>query len=78
MKADRERLIDLCSDLLEGIKGIIETSREMCRWRLWIGPEDDVDFATCGGIGSETDHLPLGSSRENWQDEAIEKEDDDI
>lgn len=78
MKEDREHLLELCKDLLEGRKGVIETSREMMRWRFSIGPESDPDFLVFTGIDSETDHIPLGSVRKNWQVETLQRKDLEI
>lgn len=78
MKTDRERLVELCDDFLEGRKGVIETSREMGRWRFSVGPEDDSDFLTFTAIDSETDHLPVGRFRERWNADSLKEKDIEI
>ena len=78
MKSDTERLIKLCHNILDGRVGVLEGSRKMGRWRFSVGPENDSDFITFVGIDSETDHLPLGKSREGWNAEALAKKDLEI
>ena len=78
MKSNRARLIELCEDFLGGRKGVIETSREMMRWRHSIGPENDPDFIIFVAIESETDHLPVGSVRSYWSEKALLEKDREI
>ena len=41
-------------------------------------PEGDQDFSIFIGISSEIDHLPIGSVREHWSDDALKQREQEI
>jgi hypothetical protein len=72
------RLVALANDLIEGRIGVIEASRQFCRYRIWFRAERDPDFMTFVAIDSDADHLPIGNVRQHWATDALEKKDSEI
>jgi hypothetical protein len=73
-----QRLVAHAQELIEGRVGVIETARAMIQYRSWFRVGNDPDFMTFVGIDSETDHLPIGSVRQHWDNAALEKKDVEI
>lgn len=73
-----ERVVNLCTDYLEGRMGLIETSRELDRYSVALRMGWDNDFLTFRVIDSQSDHLPVGRFREGWANDALAKKDMEI
>jgi len=68
----------LAQRIISNEVGVIEGSRQMLKFRVWLQAEKDEDFLTFVGVDSESHHLPVGNVRTHWQPEALEKKDEEI
>lgn len=79
IKMKRERAVEVASGMLDGSIHYLEGAIELSSLRYEVGiPEDDKDFLVFIGIASEVDHLPLGSSRQYWSQEALDRHEHEI
>jgi hypothetical protein len=74
----RDKVIELCTNYLEGRQRLIEVSRELSSLSHRLRMQDDPDFISFIAIDSETDHLPIGRFRENWALDSLLKKDEEI
>ncbi|RXT24914.1 MULTISPECIES: DUF2489 domain-containing protein [unclassified Bosea (in: a-proteobacteria)] len=59
--------------MLSGAMSLFEGARRIASLRFPADLETDPDVMAFVGIDSETDAMPLGSVREYWQSDALEK-----
>lgn len=64
--------------LLAGQVGVIPASRELSRLRYDVEPRIAEMLLTFVGIDSETDTLPLGDVRREWNRDALKRKDLEI
>jgi hypothetical protein len=74
----REEAVRICRAVLNGEKGVIEAARILSRVRFDLDAENDSDFLIFVGIDSETDHLPVGETRNRWNPEALRLKDREL
>ncbi|MDX6851590.1 DUF2489 domain-containing protein [Gilvimarinus sp. SDUM040013] len=75
----RQEAAEIASGMLDGSIHYLEGAIKLAslRFETEVG-EDDGDFLAFSGVSSETDHLPLGSAREFWSAEALERHEHEI
>ena len=78
LESCREKIVSTAKAILSGELGTIAGSRELWRLSYEIGQDKDEDFITFIAIDSETDHLPVDAERENWDKEALKRQDIEI
>ncbi len=60
--------------MLNGSIDYLEGAIELSLLRFEVGlPEDDKDFLAFTGVSSETDHPPIGSARQYWSQDALNR-----
>ena len=65
--------------MIDGSLDYLTGAHELTSLRNRAGiPDDDIDFLSFSGVHSETDHLPIGSYRNNWSKEALARHDPEI
>jgi hypothetical protein len=75
----RRRAVEVASGMLDGSIHYLEGAIELSSLRFEVGlPEDDKDFLAFSGVASGVDHLPIGSSRQHWSKEALERHEAEI
>jgi hypothetical protein len=75
----RLNAVKAASDVIEGKQSILLAARSIVQLRFDLGiDENDDDLLTFVGIDSETDHLPLGSERQHWDQNALLSKDKEI
>lgn len=75
----RERARALAQSVLSGEAYLLEVSRDL--WGALQGLDldwEDEDCSAFGLIASETEHLPIGSQRQYWSAEALERKNPEI
>ena len=79
IRSQRELAIGIAEAVLRGDLGVIEGSRRMLPFRWTTGVDEmDDDFLTLVGVDSETDHLPIGQVRREWDKTALARKDQEI
>ncbi len=77
--SNRQQVVTVARDILEGRSGVIEGSRLLASLSHCIGVgEFDADFLPFVGIDSETDHLPIGEVRRHWAADALATKDAEL
>jgi hypothetical protein len=81
--SERQRSIDIevlhiAKQLIAGRLGVIAASRELSRLRHDAGPQVADVLLAFAGIDSETDALPVGAVRKEWNREALAQKDKEI
>jgi DNA-directed RNA polymerase subunit RPC12/RpoP len=81
--SERQRRIEIqvlhiAKQLVAGRLGVIAASRELSRLRHDVEPQVAEVLLTFVGIDSETDTLPIGVVRKEWNPEALERKDRQI
>lgn len=71
-------ILHIAKELVAGRLGVIAASRELNRLRHHVEPEVAELLLTFEGIDSETDTLPIGEVRKQWNPEALERKDREI
>ena len=74
------QIVDIAKGALAGTVSILQAARELAELLSEAGVEDDEGelvnlFKT---IDSETDHLPLGSQRQQWDAVSLKRKDSEI
>jgi len=78
-KKQRKRAVEIASGMLDGSVNYLEGVIELSSLRLEVGlPEDDKDFLAFTGVSSEIDHLPIGSVRRYWSQDALDRHEQEI
>ena len=62
-------------DLIDGKIGVIEAAQRLCVLSTWIHARKDKDFSVFLKIGFEIIALPVGTERQYWAKQALERED---
>lgn len=65
----RAQILDVAKQLIAGQVGVIAASRQLSHLRHEVEPR--VVLLTFTGIDSETDALPIGSVRKEWDQGAL-------
>ena len=75
----RTRVHELSSGMLDGSIHYLEGAIELSSLRFEVDvSENDQDFITFTAVASEIDHLPIGSPRQYWSKEAMERHEPEI
>ncbi len=75
----RRRTAAIASGMIDGSVHYLEGAIELASLKFEVEvPENDKDFLAFTGVSSETDSLPLGSAREHWSKEALERHEPEI
>ncbi|MCP3702811.1 MAG: DUF2489 domain-containing protein [Alteromonas sp.] len=75
----RKRAVEVASGMLDGSVHYLEGAIELSSLRFDVGlPDNDKDFLAFTGVSTETDHLPLGSARQRWSQEALKRHESEI
>ncbi|WP_444939989.1 DUF2489 domain-containing protein [Microbulbifer sp. ZKSA004] len=75
----RQRAVEVAVGMLDGSIHYLEGAIELSSLRFEVGlAENDSDFVVFTGILSETDHLPIGSVRQYWSEEALDRHEPEI
>jgi hypothetical protein len=78
-RAARRRAAQIAADVSVGSMSPVLGARELVALRFRADvPDDDPDFLCIVGIESETDALPLGPVRAQWDPRALARMDDEI
>jgi hypothetical protein len=72
------RAIDVARRLISGKVGVIEGCRELSSLKYAFGDSFTQDFRPFVAIDSETDHLPVGTVRREWNPNALARKDNEI
>ena len=72
------QILRTAKELIAGRLGVIAASREMSRFRHDAEPQIAELLLTFAGIDSETDALPIGKVRREWNRDALERKDQEI
>lgn len=72
-----KKTIVVCEEFLRGEIGVIAASRHLVSLFAHMNM-DDSDFILFKAIESQTDHLPIGEERKNWNTEALKRKDIEI
>src|SRR6266436_3089669 len=71
----RARMLGTVRQFLGGELGLVQTARELLKFRDGVEPEIGTLLDVFVGIHSETDALPVGTERVFWNPQALELED---
>jgi hypothetical protein len=71
----RAQILAVCQQFLEGRLELIQSARELLKFRDGVEPEVGTLLDVFVGICSETDALPIGTERALWNSEALVLED---
>ncbi len=74
----RRKVRALAQRIISGEVGVIEGSRQMAKFEVWLHARSDEDFRVFAGVNSESDHLPVGEARKHWSSEALLQKDQEI
>jgi DNA-directed RNA polymerase subunit RPC12/RpoP len=72
------QILSTAKELISGRLGVIAASRELSRFRQDVEQQIADVLLTFVGIDSETDTLPVGGVRKEWNREALERKDKEI
>jgi len=77
---NRQKVVAISQQLLAGQIGVIDAARQIdsLRGDRVAVDEFDPDFVTFLAIDSETDDLPVGTTRERWAADALAEKDVEI
>ena len=79
LELKRKRAVEVAAGMLDGSIHYLEGAIELSSLRFEVGlPEDDKDFLAFTGVSSETDHLPIGSVRQHWSQDALNRHEPEI
>lgn len=79
IEKQRKRAAEVASGMLDDSIHYLEGAIELSSLRFEVGlPEDDKDFLTFTAVSSEIDHLPIGSPRQYWSQEALDRHEPEI
>ncbi len=79
LELKRKRAAEVAAGMLDGSVHYLEGAIELSSLRFEVGlPEDDKDFLAFTGVSSETDHLPIGSVRQHWSQDALNRHEPEI
>lgn len=74
-----QELVRTAREIIDGSVGVIKGCRKLVslQHQIDVGALD-ADFLPIVGIVSETDELPIGDVRQNWNPDALAELDDEI
>jgi hypothetical protein len=75
---DCRSVAKICRDYLAGTIGLIEASHHLVAYAHSLREDFDSDFTFFIGVGSETDHLPVGEWRNQWSADSLKEIDKEI
>jgi len=79
IEKQRKRSIEVARGMLDGSIHYLEGAIELSSLRFEVGlPDNDKDFLAFTGVSSEVDHLPIGTPRQYWSKEALERHEPEI
>lgn len=78
MAKQRFKAVEVASKILDRKIGLIEGVRKLVSLQNEMGSANDEDFLVFKGIESETDELPIGEARRNWNEAALKDKDAEI
>ena len=73
-----KRLRALCQRIISSEESVIEGSQKMLQFRFWMKEGENPDWGIFAVVDSDSDHLPIGSVREHWAKDALNKKDEEI
>lgn len=74
IEAQRKRAVEVACGMLVGSIPYLEGAIELSSLRFEVGVQDnDADFIAFTAVASEIDHLPIGSARQYWAAEALNR-----
>jgi hypothetical protein len=68
-------VVEAAEAVVAGKLSAIEASRLLVGLAAELGAVNDADFRFFLSLDTETDHFPLGTSRERWSTTALRRED---
>lgn len=71
-------ILEIAKKLVSGRLSVIAASRELSRLRHDAPPQLAEPLLTFAGIDSETDTLPIGGVRKEWNEDALKEKDRQI
>jgi hypothetical protein len=74
----RMHILAIAKQLLAGQIGVIAASRKLCPLRHEVEPQLAKVLLTFTAIDSETDALPVGEVRKEWNPDALQRKDKEI
>ena len=77
-RSDCAGVMKSCKSYLSGDLGLIEASRKIVGYAHRLRETNDSDFVFFIALDSETDHLPVGISREGWAADSLAKKDKEV
>ena len=79
IQKQRKLAAEIASGMLSGSINYLEGAIRLSSLRFEVGlPDDDKDFLAFTGVSSEIDHLPIGSARQYWSQEALDRHEPEI
>jgi hypothetical protein len=74
----RVQILEVAKQLIAGQVGVIAASRQLSHLRHEVEPRVAEVLLTFTGIDSETDALPIGRVRKEWNQDALKVKDREI
>ena len=74
----RRKVRALAQRIIDGEVGVIEGSRQILGYQIWLHAKEDIDFLIFRTVYSETAHLPVGRVRDLWSRDALIEKDQEI
>jgi hypothetical protein len=65
------KVVAAAQSILSGELGVVAGARQLCGLAHQVGADRDPDFIVFIGIDSESDHLPIGEVRQQWNPDAL-------
>ena len=79
IEKNRKRAAEIAKGMLDDSNNYLEGSIELASLRYQVGVhDDDSDFLAFSLVSTETDHLPIGKSRQYWSKKSLERHEPDI
>ena len=79
VRKKKKRVAELASGMLDGSIHYLEGAIELSSLRFEVEvPEDDTDFIAFVAAASEIDNLPIGTSRQYWSKDALDRHEPEI
>jgi len=73
-----KRLRALCLRIINGVEPVIEGSRKMLLYLFRMKEQNNKLWNVFRAVDSESHHLPIGSARQYWAKDSLEKKDEEI
>ena len=74
----KAEIVDIATNILEDRMSVIEGSHELARFQFGYDLQDNKNLLFFVGIASETEYLPVGKEREQWNHKVLAKKDVEI